>query len=456
MFVADGGLADTIVACSSPRGPAARAIVRVSGPRAADVLEGIFFPALAGARGGVRIEGELRLDDARAAAAALVFRAPRSYTGEDLVEVHTVGAPPLVERLCGAIAGAGARAARPGEFTRRAFLAGRIDLTAAEAVLALDGAAGEDEARAALRQLRGGLRREVEALRERLLDALAELEAAIDFAHEDLEHDLLAGADLRARLADARRGVARILAREAGRGAAHARPAVLLYGPENAGKSSLLNALARAELAIVSPRPGTTRDAVAAEIEAAPGIAVDLIDAAGTGGAAAQGPGLEAQRRSEQALLAAEIVLVVLDASKPASDAALAALEKSRGRPRVVVLQKSDLPRALALDRLEEPAIAVSARTGAGLEPLRAALAALLAARPAPAAEVAPNERHRAALAAAARALDAALAILATAGPADIAAIDLRAALDALAEVTGEARADDVLDRIFAKFCIGK
>lgn len=477
MFVAHGGLGDTIVAAATPRGPAVRAIVRVSGPRAlpvaASAFEGSVRAALAAAPGGTRIAAALALDDVRVPAAAWIFRTPRSYTGEDLVEVHTLGAPALVDRLVAALASAGARPARPGEFTRRAFEMGRIDLTAAEAVLALSSAASDAAARAALRQLRGGLRREVEALRETVLDVLAEIEVAIDFAHEDLARELAPRARLFERLAAARASIDRILSREAGRAApASGRPAALLYGPPNAGKSSLFNALAGSERALVSPRAGTTRDALVAAVEGvdlidAPGVAPTepsggasgaAIEASGGAGAAA----IEAQARAERLLDAADAVLVVLDGSEPLAGPAERALARTRGRRRTVVLQKSDLPRridpgALALDPGEHPLL-VSAATGAGLGSLRALLRAMAGepSRGEDGVAVAPNERHRAALGAAARALDAALAALAASAPAELAAIDLRAAADALAEVTGAACAEDVLDRIFARFCIGK
>jgi tRNA modification GTPase len=461
---AAGGHADTIVATASARGPARRGIVRVSGPRALETAGALFGPAIGDAPGGARLAGAVSLDGLSIPAAALVFRAPRSYTGEDVVELHTLGAPPLLERIVAAIAACGARPARPGEFTRRAFLAGRIDLTAAEAVLALVSAEGEREARAALRQLRGGLAREVEALRETVLDALAEVEAAIDFAHEDIERDLLASADLAARLAAARARVARLLAREAGRGTSAARPAVLLHGAPNAGKSSLFNALAGSERAIVSPLPGTTRDALSATVTLAPGTEVDLIDAAGVGAAEPVGPpDLEAARRAEAHVAAADVLVVVVDGARPASPADLAALARTAGRPRAIALQKADLPPGLDPSSLprapgEMPPVVVSARTGAGLDALRARLAALLLAAGEREAqdEVAPNERHRACLAAAAAALDAALDLLARDGPPDLAAIDLRAAALAIGEVTGATCTEDILDRIFSRFCIGK
>lgn len=456
MTFAETGFSDTIVAAATPPGPARRAVVRVSGPRAIAVLAGIFEPPLEGARGGRRIEGAIRLDDVRVEAAAWVFRAPRSYTGEDLVEIHTLGAPALVERLAGAIAAAGARPARAGEFTRRAFEMGRIDLSEAEAVLALGTTGDEREARAALLQLRGGLRREVESLRETLLDALAEIEAAIDFSQEDLEGELMGRAALLAGLDRARASARRLLGREAGRGPGAGRPAVLLFGPANSGKSSLFNALSGSERALVSPRAGTTRDALSADIDG-----VELIDCAGLdeGGTPAllETVDREAARRAEALLAAADHVLVVLDRAAPLGEAGRRALGAARARPRTIVLQKCDLPAVLDLGALDDeaPRIEVSAHTGAGLELLRAALARV--AEPGDRAESgpAPNGRHCAALDAALRALDAAIARLIE-DRAELAAIELRAALDALGEVTGAACAEDVLERVFARFCIGK
>jgi len=496
MFVADGGLSDTIVARATADGAGARAVIRISGEAALRVAGAVFR-----AEAGTSLEaapplsivtGVIAIEDVRVAAKALRFEEGRSFTGEACVELHTVSSPPLVERVLSELARAGARLARPGEFTRRAFTAGRIDLAEAEAVLALSSAGTEAEARRAALALRGGLSREVRAIADALADALADLEAAIDFAHENIEAELLARAGTAAALEAQAGAVARLLAREAGRGPDGGPPTVLLYGPPNAGKSSLLNALTGAPVSIAGPLAGTTRDLVSAVVrlegsgaegegaaEGAGGaLEVSLVDAAGvrevgragedagagagSGERSGTGTGTkgrsleeEAAGRAREGMRAADLVVVVLDGSRPLGAEERAALAETAGRPRIVLATKSDLCRAESAP--PEGALGVSARTGEGLAALRAAIRARLAGSAAlDAGDVGPNARHRACLERASDALSRARATLGGGAPPDLAAIDLRAALDALGDVVGATTPDDLLDRIFARFCIGK
>lgn len=465
MFVADGGLADTIVARATAAGPSARAIVRISGAAALELASTVFHPDVRRFTRLAIVRGAIVLGDVRVGASAVAFLGPRSFTGEDLVELHLPSAEPLVERLVDALGRAGARPARPGEFTRRAFLAGRLDLTAAEAVLALCESATAAEARLAARRLRGDLAREVERVRAGLLDCLAELEAALDFAHEDIESDLLDRAGFGTALSKHREDLAAFLACDASRESTSRVPVVALFGPANAGKSSLLNALADSECAIVSAAPGTTRDPVMVRL-APCGVPADLVDLAGVVtesrdhegfGRAPASPGsldAAASRTGRNMAAAADLVIVVLDGSLPLSPGVRAALDETEGRDRLIVRQKADLPVQL---EITEPSIAVSARARTGLDGLGAAIATRLSRRPQEEASgVGPNARHRACLERAQVSVEAALTAYGASIPHDLVAVDLRAALDALGEVTGAACAEDVLDRIFARFCIGK
>jgi tRNA modification GTPase len=413
--------ADTIVALSTPPGGGLRAIVRLSGARAVEI--------------GGSLPG------------AVVLRGPRTFTREDVVEIHLPGSAPLVERLLRELLERGARPARPGEFTLRAFLNGRLDLAQAEAVELLISAEDDAERRAALGQLEGDFSRRLSAIEGSLLDLCADAEAAIDFVDQDIELLPVATALERSRAAlAALRG---LLGESAARAVSDERPTVALYGPPNAGKSALFNALSGSD-AIVSDVPGTTRDVLAAEIDV--GIRVRLLDAPGD----QEAPGLDglAVRRSREALRRADLLLFVVDAAAP--EAALP-LEPS-GRPAVLVLNKADLGRPQALRRrfrLRE-AVWTSAATGEGLGDLKGVLGTLLRGEDAgPAARFRITLRQRALLREAEAALDRAAGAAPGLGMEFVAA-DLRCALAALGGISGRASDEDLLDRIFSRFCLGK
>ena len=282
-------LDDTIAAVASPPGAAARGIVRLSGPEVAACVGRVFtadgHADWAGAGSPTAFPGHLRLPGVAAPLPCDLCFWPtrRTYTGQPVAEVHTLGSPPLLEAAVEAFCEAGARPAEPGEFTLRAFLAGRIDLTQAEAVLGVIDAAGPDQLRTALAQLAGGLGAPLGSLRDRLLDLLSELEAGLDFADEDLEP--LAPERLEAELEAAAGQVARLERQMLGRGEAGELPRVVLTGRPNVGKSSLFNALSGRAGALVCDLPGTTRDYLAAELECH-GVRFLLVD---TAGAASQG-----------------------------------------------------------------------------------------------------------------------------------------------------------------------
>jgi tRNA modification GTPase len=400
---------------------------------------------------------ETRLDEVVVA----VFRAPRSYTREDVVEISCHGGELPSRRVLAALRASGARLAGPGEFTLRAFLNGRIDLAQAEAVADLI-QAGTDKAHAlAVAQLSGELSRRLDALGERVADAVAEVEARVDFAED------VGGIEVPAHVVAAIGAVDDALAALL-RDAAYARAVregvrVPLVGRPNVGKSSLFNALLGEARAIVTEVPGTTRDRVSEAIELA-GVRVTLSDTAGLRETddAVESIGVA---RAHEALAGAALALWVVDAGSPLGDEDRRIAERLAGRRILVALNKSDRAPATSADEVaallggaRPPIVAVSATTGEGLDALRAALAGLLGAGDgADGLGVAVGnlrhaeavERARAALARAARAAADRL-------PGEIVALELREALAALGEVTGRAVDEDLLDRIFGKFCVGK
>ncbi|MBM4042231.1 MAG: tRNA modification GTPase [Planctomycetes bacterium] len=528
-------LDDTIVALSTPAGSSPRAIVRLSGPDAFAILDGLLstsqVPSEIGNRQsaiGNRLQAlppysatdahlRLHLGGPAIPATLYLMRAPRSYTRQHVAEVHTIGSPPLLRMLLDAFVARGARVAEPGEFTRRAFLAGRIDLAQAEAVLAVIQAASVGEHRAAARALQGLASRRIHELHDRLVSLRSLVEASIDFAEHDIE--LASPADVLAGIEDALAIVADAL-RNADAGALPPEGIrVALCGPPNAGKSSLFNALLGRPRAIITPIPGTTRDAVAEPL-ILDAILFLLYDTAGLATplpiADCQLPISEiGNRKSEignQEAIAAEaiarawgviagthIALVVLDASQPLTDAARRLWRDIQAPHKLLLLNKSDLPpaitmvhgvaEALAMDREPAPALKpdtgclaplpsavcrlssdehasrvtrqslrTSALTGAGLPELRAALVALVRSGRVEASpsDLLLNARHREALRNAREALDRAAQAIGEGLGEEFVAADLRTAHDALGAITGQVAPDDLLDRIFAQFCIGK
>ncbi|MFH5806521.1 tRNA modification GTPase [Alienimonas sp. DA493] len=430
---------EPIAAPASAPGGAARALVRLSGPGTPRLLRTLFTPAEPAAypgRGARRFEGELKLDafPAPVPAAALVWPTDRSYTGQPSAELHLPGSPPVVEATLAALHAAGFRPAGPGEFTLRAFLAGRIGLTEAEAVLGVVDAADPEELHTALNQLSGGVSNRLAPVRSDLMDLLADLEAGLDFAEEDvsfIEPDVL-----RERIEAGRSAIAALAADAAGRSVSTTAPRVVLAGPPNAGKSSLFNALCGRPAALVSPTAGTTRDAVSETIRLGEAT-VELIDTAGEE-AAGDDLSAAAQARRAETLSTADLMLHCVPPG--------GAVPEEAG---LVIYTKADL-------RAEEPdGPCVSAATGAGLAELKTALAAALErAEPRRHLTGATAARGGAALNEAAAALEAAAATVELGD--ELVAAELRTAIDALGEVLGVVYHDDLLGRIFGRFCIGK
>ena len=441
---------DTIVAIATAAGAGGVGIVRLSGPQARPIAARICGRGLKPRHAHhVRFgeEGGEAIDDG----IALSFPAPNSFTGEDVVELQAHGSPVVLQQLVARACTLGARHARPGEFSERAFLNDRLDLAQAEAIADLIAASDTRAARAARRALDGAFSQQVEAIADRLSGLRVHVEAAIDFADEPL--DTLGGAAVREGLAHARAQLAELLARaERGRRLRDGLHAVIV-GPPNAGKSSLLNALAGSDRAIVTDVAGTTRD-VLRETVRLDGLELTLVDTAGLreGGDAIEREGM---RRARAELETADLALLVLDARDPG--AGLAAVDPAlAGVPlRLHIHNKSDLLAAVPAD--DATTVHVSAASGAGLEALHARLRvlALGGAEESSDGEFSARTRHVDALhrglghaEAANRELDHERL--------ELAAEELRLAHECLGEITGRISPDDMLGRIFSTLCIGK
>ncbi len=474
---------DTIAAIATPPGEGGIAIVRVSGPDALAVAACVFRPLRGGdprTFPGYSVHYGRFTDDASGTdvddGLLTVFRAPHSYTGEDGVELSCHGGAATTARLLRAALRAGARLAEPGEYTQRAFLNGRLDLAQAEAVADVIRARTETAQRMARRQLDGALSDAVRRQRDALIGILAAIEVTIDFSDEvgDLDYPALL-----TRITAVRREVEQIVA-TAGRGRILREGLrVALIGRPNVGKSSLFNALLRANRAIVTPMPGTTRDRLeeSANID---GVPLVLIDAAGlreTEDVVER----EGVARAEAALRQSDLVLFVLDAEEGVTPGDLAAADRLRGLPPerlLIVLNKRDAVSEPALAALNisvfdvlntADIVAVSALTGDGIPELeRAILRRALGGDPEAgiASEgfteafaesvVVSNTRHQAALESALDSLREAERTAEQRLPGDFIAIDARGALDALGLITGETVTDDIVHRIFRDFCVGK
>ncbi len=452
--------ADTIAAIATPLGEGGIALVRLSGPQALAIAGAGFRPAGASSpapsaaathtihfgrmvRGG-RVVDEVLLS---------VMRAPRTFTREDVVEITCHGGLLPAKLVLETVLENGARLAAPGEFTRRAFLNGRIDLAQAEAVADLIHARTELAAAAAQEQLAGQLSRRINALRDDLMKILAHVEAHIDFPEEDIAPDTREKLTARLRAA---RDLMEGLLRTANEGRLLRRGIrAAIVGRPNVGKSSLLNQLLGQDRAIVSPRPGTTRDTIE-ETANVRGLPVVFIDTAGLREASDEIE-MEGVRRSRGALAAAELVLHVLDGAEALCGADEKLWGELAGKKRLLIRNKADLAK-----RLELPAgmsaISVSCLTGAGIEELKDAIrdAVWAGGIEAEMLQVMINARHEEALrrgrAAAERAEEGLRANLGL----ELVALDLRLAANAVGEIVGKTTTEDLLDSIFSQFCLGK
>ncbi|MCS6996856.1 MAG: tRNA uridine-5-carboxymethylaminomethyl(34) synthesis GTPase MnmE [Casimicrobiaceae bacterium] len=440
---------DTIAAVATPPGRGGVGILRLSGPKVREIAA-----ALLGREPKPRVATRARFLDAAGApiddGLALFFAAPASYTGEDVLELHAHGSPQVLRLLIDRATALGARLAEPGEFTRRAYLNGKLDLAQAEAVADLIDAATAAAARAAARSLTGEFSARIATLREAIIRLRMFVEATLDFPDEEVE--FLEEARAREQLAETRAALEAVLAAARHGQRLHDGAVIVLAGPPNVGKSSLLNALAGEELAIVTPMAGTTRDPVRARLDLE-GLPVEVIDTAGLRETAdpVEAIGIE---RTRAAIAKADLALVMIEAGAPDPQATLAALkaELPATLPHLIVANKIDLAPGAALP---EAAVPISAKTGAGLDRLRAALAERLGYTVREEGTFIARARHVAAL-------ERAAAHLAAAEPQlehfalELFAEELRLAHNALGSILGEFTPDDLLGEIFARFCIGK
>lgn len=454
---------DTIAAIASPPGGGGRGILRISGPEtracAMQAFQGCgetaSKEAIPSLHSPTALVGSITLDGAVSRLPCELYYWPtqRSFTGEPVAEIHTLGSPPLLEAALRQVCSAGARMAEPGEFTLRAFLAGRLDLTQAEAVLGVIDAADPRELQVALAQLAGGLAGPLHGLRDQLLDLLAQLEAGFDFADEDLP--FITAEELQQQVTAAAVAIARLADQMASRRDATDLVRVVLRGWPNTGKSSLFNALAKHEGAIVSDVPGTTRDYLTAELDL-DGVQCLLVDTAGVELLPAESTGglrEAAQSVTNEQTQQAQVQVLCLDSSRPLNPWETAQLALDAQAP-LLVLTKTDAPRHTDL---QQHAVETSSVTGQGLDQARRRLRDRVLAAQASGGEVVAGTAARCheSLRLAGQCLERA-GELARVGGDELVAAEVRVALEELGRVVGAVYTDDVLDRIFSRFCIGK
>ncbi len=442
---------ETIAALATPPGEGALAVIRISGPEAFAVADAIFRGSKSPSTIEERRVALGRLIDSQGEVIDEVllttFRNPRSYTGEDLVEISGHGGSLVASRVLAAALEAGARMARPGEFTERAFLNGKLNLTQAEAVMDLISASTPRAARAAASQLEGRLGEEINALRGELLESVAHLEAFIDFPEEGIDPE--SGASLRRRMERIAGHLTRLLATANEGRLLREGITMALCGAPNAGKSSLLNRLLGSERAIVSATPGTTRDTIE-ERASLGGYPFRVIDTAGLRETSdpVEREGVE---RARHAADTADLRIHLVDATEMAPIVPLFEEE-------MIVLNKIDLVQDA--DRCALPnGIVISCQTGEGIVQLVEAIVAKVTGRSGGEASpdgAAINARHQECLKRASSALQEAIALLGAGEPPELVAVELRSALGAVGEIVGEARTEEILGKIFSSFCIGK
>jgi tRNA modification GTPase len=455
---------DTIAAVATPAGQAGIGIVRMSGPEARKIAEKIFRP-----RNPVDSFQSHRLylghliDPASGAPIDEVLvsfmAAPHTYTREEVVEINSHSGPLLLEQILKVLLGEGARLAKPGEFTFRSFMNGRMDLTQAEAIMDLINAQSERGLQLASNQIHGRLRAEIERLRQKAVDILAHIEVAIDFPEE--EFSLLHREETAGRVQkDLLDPVSRILSGYEERKLWMEGVKTVIVGRVNAGKSSLLNRLLNEEKAMVTPIPGTTRDIIESTIHME-GIPLHLMDTAGFRKVRGKLEQLGIHR-AEQKMKEADLVLLVIDQSHPLHPEDLDLLARVRNKRAVVVLNKIDLPARVNGEALETmavglPRVRISALKGEGIEELRKAIRDVITSGiDTTDLGVAPSLRHKEALDRASGHFENTVSNLREGLPFEIIAADLQEGLESLGEIIGETTNEEVLDRIFSQFCIGK
>jgi tRNA modification GTPase len=454
---------DTIVAISTPPGRGGIGIVRLSGPAARSIAEPLLklrhplAPAHARFAEIIDNTGETSLtvpSPVLDEAVVTWFQKPHSYTSEDIVEIAAHGSPVLLDHLLRQCLAAGARLAEPGEFTQRAFLSGRLDLTQAEAVHDLIESTTLHQARIAAQQLGGSLSRQITPIKQQLIALIASLEAGIDFAEDDI--DLLPTHEITAQIQAVQTPLTDLESTFTYGRIVRDGFSLAIVGRPNAGKSSLFNRLIQRDRAIVTATPGTTRDLITERVSLA-GIPVELIDTAGLRESLSEAESLGIAK-SREAMAEADIVLLVLDATTPLHEEDEAAIASLTARHFLIVINKKDLVPSTSLSK-QHPhrALETSALTGAGIPELRQAILSLLTREaPAPERALVTNLRQQQAVSAALTALGRALQATAASIPHEMILLDLYEGLHSLDVLTGTTTSDDILNLIFSKFCIGK
>ncbi|XEQ99578.1 tRNA modification GTPase MnmE [Sporomusa paucivorans] len=457
---------DTISAIATAIGEGGIGIIRISGSKAMAIAGKLFI-----SKSGKTVDSLLShqvmyghiIDPASGEtvdeAILLIMRAPRSYTCEDVVEIHCHGGPVPLKRILDLTLVQGARLADPGEFTKRAFLNGRLDLAQAEAVIDIIRSKTDASLKVAVGNLSGQLSEQVRALRHAVLRMIAQLEAAIDFPEEDIEE--ATAADVAQLIAEAKSRLTTLLATAQTGRILREGLATVIIGKPNVGKSSLLNALLREKRAIVTDIPGTTRDIIEEYVNIG-GIPLKIIDTAGIRDTAdvVEKIGVE---RAKALVEQADLILLLLDSSAPLSPEDRAVLELLPGKQAIVLINKSDLPARLETEEVEKYTggrlvLKISVAREEGLAALEQAIVDMVyggQVSPGEAAFV-NNVRHSAALRAALERLNDAEATIEAGMPSDCIVVDLRAAWEKLGEVTGDTVGEDIIDQIFTQFCIGK
>lgn len=458
---------DTIVAIATPPGRGGIGVVRLAGPEAKAIAMPMLrlkhelepgraiFAELIEACGPDTAARQQRIDEV----VVTYFEKPHSYTTDDIVEISAHGSPVVLLHIVEIALAHGARVAEPGEFTMRAFLNGRIDLTQAEAVRDLIESQTLHQARVAAQQLEGALSRRLQPIKQKLVELIALLEAGIDFAEDDVS--VLPSEQIIRHIAAVREPLEELSRSFAYGKLVHEGLTLAIVGRPNVGKSSLFNCLVERERAIVTSTPGTTRDLVT-ETVALGGIPVKLVDTAGIRRALDEAESLGIQK-SMEALAEADIVLVVLDSSQPVSDEDRKLLDQVTQRIAIVVKNKADLRSSHGSDTLvrqvsEKTWVATSALTGQGIEELRAAILNHVSGKSTTTAESGflTNARHAALVRESIAALENAGSAVRNRVPHEMVLLDLYNALRPLDEITGATTNDDILNLIFSRFCIGK
>jgi tRNA modification GTPase len=455
-------VSDTIAAIASARAPGARSIVRLSGPAVADCLRPHFVTDAAwdACQVPTVTSGALRLTSVSADLPCALYFWPtqRSYSGQPAAELHLLGSVPLADVALAAVCQSGARLARPGEFTMRAFLAGRIDLPQAEAVLGVIDANSQRALDRALRQLAGGLSAPLAQLLDQILDLLADIEAGLDFVEDDIE--FVSGEEIIGRLTQASQVTSRLLDRMKSRGTTASAVKAVLVGLPNVGKSSLFNALCDRHQAIVSSEPGTTRDYVEGVLGSGDDLERSECTLIDTAGVVVDGREADDQRGTAEQWQDADMLVVCLDASRSLTGEDLRLLDRSKDVPRLVVWTKADLVADVGVLPLlpTQHVLHVSSATGQGITALTSAIGESLFATQDDESQVVQSTavRCREPLQAILASFQRAITVTREGAGDELLAAELRGGLDHLGQIVGAIYTDDILDRIFGRFCIGK